>query len=98
MAKKIQRKVSKHSRKEKVSPFNIYWERKNYTILIGGFVSVIVGFWIMSLGDWNSTAALVISPIVLFISYMIIFPLSIFSKKKNEQDKNRISEVDTGQS
>jgi ATP/ADP translocase len=90
MAKKVQRKTSKQSKKSSVSPFNIYWNKKNYFLLITGFVVMILGYWIMSTGNWNSTGALILSPIVLTITYVIIFPLSIFSKQKNEQEKSEI--------
>jgi ATP/ADP translocase len=91
MAKKIQRKTSKQTKKNSVSPFNIYWNKKNYVFLIAGFVVMILGYWIMSTGNWDSTGALVISPIVLTITYVIIFPLSIFSKQKAEQQNSEIN-------
>lgn len=89
MAKKVQRKSSKQAKKKWVSPFNIYWEKKNYILLIAGFIILIIGYLVMSDGKWNSTSALVFSPIILGIAYLLIFPLSIFSGKKNQNDENK---------
>ena len=89
MAKKVQRKSSKQAKKKWVSPFNIYWEKKNYILLIAGLIILIIGYLVMSDGKWNSTSALVFSPIILGIAYLLIFPLSIFSGKKNQNDENK---------
>ena len=90
MAKKIQSKSSKQVKKKSVSPFNIYWEKKNYIFLFAGILVLILGYILMSDGKWNSTSALLISPIVLGIAYLVIFPLSIFSAKKNKNDDNKV--------
>ncbi len=92
MAKKVQRKTSKLVKKKSVSPFNIYWDTKNYLLLFAGIASVIVGFLVMSFGNWDSTSALVFSPIILGIAYVIIFPLSIFSKSNNVKDNGEINQ------
>jgi len=85
MATKIKKRTNKQTKKTRVSPFNIYWEKKNYFLLGLGVLVTILGFYFMSLGAWNSFSSLVISPIILFIAYVIIFPLSIFLKKKKDQ-------------
>ena len=89
MAKKIQRKSSKQAKKNWVSPFNIYWEKKNYILLFAGIIVLIIGYLVMSDGKWNSTSALVFSPIILGIAYLLIFPLSIFSSRKNQNSENK---------
>jgi hypothetical protein len=81
MAQKVKKK-STIAKKNLVSPFNIYWDKKNYLFLFLGFALLIIGFYIMSIGSWDSATSLVISPIILFIAYIFIFPLSIFAKKK----------------
>lgn len=82
MAKVVKKKSVKSSKKTFVSPFNIYWDKTNYILLFAGILFVIVGFYVMSIGEWDSTTSLVISPIILFIGYVIIFPLSILFRKK----------------
>lgn len=87
MATKIKKKTIKQTKKISVSPFNIYWDKKNYYLLALGLLVTIAGFYFMTIGPWDSTASLVISPILLFIAYVIIFPLSIFLRKKSEKEQ-----------
>jgi len=88
MAKKVTRKQIKQIKKTKVSPFNIYWEKQNYYLLILGIAVIVIGFYFMTIGPWDSFSSLVISPLLLFTGYVIIFPLSIFLKKKSEKEKS----------
>jgi FtsH-binding integral membrane protein len=98
MATKIKKRAIKQTKKTSVSPFNIYWEKKNYYLLALGLVVTIVGFYFMTIGPWNSVSSLVISPILLFIAYIIIFPLSIFFRKKAEKEESQDNEIDSGKS
>lgn len=91
MATRVKKKNVKAVKKSLPSPFNIYWEKINYLLFGGGLVLVILGFYFMSLGDWNSFSALIISPILLFIGFVIIFPASILYRKKSA-DLNQQSE------
>lgn len=86
MDKSVKKKSVKSAKKTFVSPFNIYWDKTNYILLFTGILFVIVGFYVMSIGNWDSTASLVISPIILFIGYVIIFPLSILFRKKESAE------------
>ncbi len=61
---------------------------------IGVFL-LIVGFYFMSIGPYDSTISLTISPLVLMIAYLIIFPLSILSSSKNKEAE---TENDSSQS
>jgi len=94
MAKKIRKKQVK---KSNVSPFNIYWEKKNYYMLALGFIVIIIGFFLMSIGSWDSFPSLVLSPILLIIGYVLVFPLSIFYKNKSKEKSSQEIKVDTGQ-
>lgn len=78
----IRKKPARIVKKSHISPFNIYWDKKNYMFLILGAVLVVVGFLVMAIDPWDSTPALVYSPIILLIAYLIIFPLSIFYRNK----------------
>lgn len=84
MAKKIIKKKTRVQKRTVESPFKIYWEKQNYLFLAIGFVLIIVGFYFMTMGPWDSNASLLISPILLFIAYVLIFPASIFFRKKTE--------------
>lgn len=87
MAKVVRKKTVKAIKKSYSSPFKIYWTPDNYKLLIAGIVLVIGGFYFMSLGSWDSTSSLFISPLILGIAYFLIFPASImFKKKKAEKE------------
>jgi len=98
MATKIKKRTIKQTKKTSVSPFNIYWEKKNYYMLALGLLVTIIGFYFMTIGPWNSFSSLVISPILLFIAYIIIFPLSIFLRKRTEKAQTQENEIDPGKS
>ena len=100
MAKKVKRKNIRKSKKDKVriSPFSIYWGKGNYTLLIIGFAVIIIGFYIMSIGQWDSFTSLVISPILLFIGYVLIFPASIFFRKKNRLENSQEDKIGSSES
>ncbi|MGB5287636.1 MAG: hypothetical protein WBQ32_04070 [Ignavibacteriaceae bacterium] len=98
MAQKIKKKAIRQMKKTFVSPFNIYWEKKNYYMLALGLLLTVIGFYFMTIGSWDSFSSLVISPIILFIAYVIIFPLSIFLRKKSEKKIIQEKEIDSGKS
>lgn len=98
MATKIKKKTVKQTRKISVSPFNIYWDKKNYYLLALGLIVTIIGFYFMTIGPWDSFSSLVISPILLFIAYVIIFPLSIFLRKRSDKEQAQDTDNDPGKS
>ena len=89
MAKTIKKKSIHSSKKTSVSPFSIYWDKKNYTLLLIGVAVIVLGFYFLSIGPWDSAASLIVSPILLFIGYILIFPASIFFRKKVEQSNTQ---------
>jgi hypothetical protein len=82
MAKIVKKKNVKSGKTSSESPFGIYWNKGNYIFLFLGFALLVIGYFVMSLGNWNSTPSLVLSPIILIIAYILIFPASIFFRKK----------------
>lgn len=84
MTAKIKRKSVRTSRKASVSPFSIYWTKENYLFLFGGVFLLILGYILLSVGNWYSTTSLYFAPIVLFAVYVIIFPLAIMFAKRNK--------------
>ena len=97
MAKKVKKKNIKQTKKVRVSPFSIYWEKKNYLYFACGLIVIIIGFYFLSIGPWDSFSSLVISPILLFIGYVLVFPASIFYRKKADK-KIEEEKVATGES
>ncbi len=91
MAKVVKKFALKQS---SVPVFSYYWEKHNYVLFGIGIVLSVIGFFLSSVKPWDSNASLVISPIILVITYVVIFPLAILytkKKKQTEEDKNQES-------
>jgi uncharacterized membrane protein len=86
MANKTKRKNVKTTKKVFASPFNNYWNKTNYMILILGMIIIVAGFYLLGVGNWDSTASLVFAPILLFIGFVVLIPASIFYVKKSEKN------------
>jgi membrane protein YdbS with pleckstrin-like domain len=96
MAKTVKRKPLRTTKKIFASPFSIYWKKENYLILVAGVVLLIIGFFVMSIDPWNSTPAIVFSPLILLFAYIIIIPLAILYRKKDREDKTEGEEIASG--
>ncbi|GIK22409.1 MAG: DUF3098 domain-containing protein [Ignavibacterium sp.] len=94
MAKKIKKKNVKATTKSLPSPFNIYWERTNYVLLGLGLLLIVLGFYFMGQGNWDSTSSLVVSPIFLFLGFVVVIPASILYRKKSEVINNDIAKTE----
>ena len=93
-AKKKQKRI--HTKKVFTSPFNVYWEKNNYYLLFTGIGIIILGFYLMSIGKWDSTVSLVVSPIVLVIGYILVLPASIFYRRKNNSLDQKEENIASG--
>lgn len=91
MAVKTKKKNVKASAKALPSPFNIYWEKTNYILFGLGALLIILGFYFMSLGEWNSSSSLVVSPIFLFLGFVVVMPASILYRKKETDQSDKIN-------
>lgn len=69
------------------SPFSIYLEKQNYLLIGAGFILLIIGFYLLSVGTWDSFESLTIAPLVLMAAYLIIFPLAIFGLFNKKKEK-----------
>ncbi len=74
--------VKTSSTKSLPSPFNMYWEKTNYLLFGLGMALIILGFYFMSLGEWDSSSSLLISPILLFLGFVVVMPASIMYRKR----------------
>lgn len=88
MAKRRKNIKADKSSKPVESPFKGYWVKENYFLLILGIIALFVGFYFMTMGDWDSTSSLYVSPIILFIAYVVILPAAIFFRKKQVPTKS----------
>ena len=84
MAVKTKKKNVKTSGKSLPSPFNMYWEKTNYLLFGLGALLIILGFYFMGQGEWDSSSSLVISPILLFLGFVVVMPVSILYRKRSE--------------
>ena len=78
---KIKKRVKSKTKKIE-SPFKNYWTKNNYFILIAGLVILFLGYFLLNQGPWDNPLSLSVSPVILLIAYIIIFPLAILYKKK----------------
>lgn len=74
---------SKIVKRSFISPFKNYWTKTNYILGGIGFLVLLLGFFLMAQGPWDNPISL--SPIVLLLAYLIIFPLSILYRKRKER-------------
>ena len=56
--------------------------RTNYIIFSVGLFSLILGYYLMASGSVNSFQSLTLSPILLFLGYIIIIPLALVYREK----------------
>ncbi|MFN3136024.1 MAG: hypothetical protein ACK44H_10725 [Candidatus Kryptonium sp.] len=63
----------------------IPFSTQNFLLLILGIVLIFIGFYLMAIGGVDSFSAVTLAPILLFIAYVIIIPLAILKKFKNEK-------------
>jgi membrane protein YdbS with pleckstrin-like domain len=98
MAKTVNKKTLRTTKKALASPFSIYMNKQNYIILVAAAVLLIVGYFVMSIDPWNSTPAIVISPIILLIVYILIVPAAILYKKKGADNKTEGEEIASSKS
>lgn len=94
MAVKTKKKNVKTSTKSLPSPFNIYWEKTNYLLFGLGLALIIIGFYFMGQGEWDSSSSLVISPILLFLGFVVVMPASIFYRKKSASSNTEITNAE----
>lgn len=79
------------------SPFSIYWTKTNYLFFSAAVLLIIIGFYVMSIGPWDNVTGLVYAPIILFVAYIILLPLSILYRDRNSAKADE-SKIDTGKS
>ncbi|MBI9070534.1 MAG: hypothetical protein JEY94_02990 [Melioribacteraceae bacterium] len=87
MAKQIKKKI--RNEKSTPSPFNFYWKKENAYLLGLGMVILVLGFFLMSIDPFDSFPSLTLSPIVLLLAYLVVFPLSILYRKKNKVEQEK---------
>jgi hypothetical protein len=57
-------------------------QRINYTILLAGIVTILVGYMVMAAGDDVSPLSVTIGPLILVVGYCVLIPLGILYRRK----------------
>ena len=57
------------------------FNKENYVFFIAGIISVILGYVVMAAGETNSFQSLSLAPVLLFVGYIILIPISLIYKK-----------------
>jgi hypothetical protein len=69
--------------------------RLSLIIYLVGFLVLILGFYLASMGPYTNTLSTTVSPMILLIGYLVIFPLGIFAgglfKSKSDSDEKKDS-------
>lgn len=71
-------------KKDKKVIKKLIFEKANYLIFLGGVLTIILGYVLMAIGDTYSSLSLTAAPIILFIGYIIIVPIAILYRNKEE--------------
>ena len=58
------------------------FSKLNYLIFAFGLFSIFFGYLIMATGEVNSLQSLTLAPIFLFLGYIILIPISLLIKTK----------------
>ena len=98
MAKTIKKKSVRTGKKPLATPFSFYMIKENYLIMIAAAILLIIGYYVMSIDPWNSTPAIVVSPIILLIVYIINVPAAILFTKKSPSGNSKEEEIASGKS
>ena len=62
------------------------FDNRNYVLFLIGLVVIIVGFVLMGTGELNSTQSLTVAPLVLLVGYLVVIPISIMLKKRDQSE------------
>ena len=60
------------------------FSKKNYFLFIVGIIFIIIGYFIMALGETYSFQSLSLSPVILTIGYLILIPSALLYKDKEK--------------
>jgi len=58
------------------------FDKTNYILFTIGVFMLIIGYYLMASGSVNSFQSLTLSPILLFLGYIIIIPLALVYREK----------------
>jgi purine-cytosine permease-like protein len=57
-------------------------QRINYTIIVAGIITILVGYLVMAAGDDVSPLSVTVGPLILVAGYCVLIPLGILYRSK----------------
>ena len=60
--------------------------KTNYILFAIGVLSLIIGYYLMASGSVNSFQSLTLSPILLFLGYIVIIPFALVYREKADKE------------
>ncbi|HXK50600.1 MAG TPA: hypothetical protein PKW56_09050 [Clostridiales bacterium] len=72
----------------------LYFTGKNYIVFAIGLGVLVIGFYLMSVGPYNSFWSLTLSPVLVLFSLIVIFPYGIMKNFRNEGSKSQEKRLD----
>ena len=62
----------------------IGFSKRNYLIFIFGILMIILGYFVMATGHVDSFQSLTLAPILLFLGYIVLIPISLIIPSEDE--------------
>jgi|GEM_PF-729629 len=63
--------------------------RGNYILFFVGVGLLILGYILMAMGGTSSNMSLTVAPVILFIAFLVVIPLSIMYRKKSPESGDK---------
>lgn len=82
--------MAKVKKRQTAEKYHFPLDKTNYTILGIGLLVLIVGYIFMAIPDHpDDFLTRTLSPILLFIAYLVIIPIGIFYKKRKRDQTGK---------
>ena len=77
-------KDTKTKKRAQKRPQVLEWplNRENYLLFGLGILVLILGYFLLSIGPWDSFWSRTLAPIVLVVGYLVVIPIAILRGKK----------------
>ena len=59
--------------------------RENYLLFGLGILVLIIGYFLLSIGPWDSFWSRTLAPVVLVVGYLVVIPFAILHGKKGSK-------------
>lgn len=83
-------KDMKTKKKAQKKPKVLEWPliRENYLLFGLGILVLIIGYFLLTIGPWDSFWSRTLAPIVLVVGYLVVIPVAILHGKKGRKKEN----------